>query len=269
MKDFLQHMVIGLKDFSKSLEKKLIFVDKPWALIDSDLEIQKLIFKKNKELIMSKDGQVTIGKWDYFPQADSILIDRGKDKILCNTAFIDEGVMILKLDGTKNNFFVLANENIIPDLNAYKYLNKLRYNTLNIGTRELSNGKILEVSHEDPFYEDYKDYGYYEEYEEYEDDIGDKVTINAKAVRDGVYKLKNKNQKYVIKSSVISIIIYEETYRTKSGLEIMVEQSEPNSYKVGERVWINGEQAPDGEYRIISARNIVVKDGVIIKKKIF
>ena len=67
---------------------------------------------------MSKDGQVNMGKWDYLPEAKSLLIDRGKDTILCNEGFIDEAVMILKMDGTNNNFFVLANENIVPDLDA-------------------------------------------------------------------------------------------------------------------------------------------------------
>ena len=50
--------------------------------------MQKLIFRKNKELIMSKNGQVTIGKWDYFGEAKSLLIDRGANIILCNEGFI-------------------------------------------------------------------------------------------------------------------------------------------------------------------------------------
>ena len=148
MKIYLQNTVKELKNFSKSLNKKSILVDKPWALIDSDLEIQKLIFKKNKELIMSKDGQVNMGKWDYLPEAKSLLIDRGKDTILCNEGFIDEGVIVLKMDGTNNNFFVLANENIIPDLDAYSYLRKLRYRNLNITTRKLTDGKVLEIIQE-------------------------------------------------------------------------------------------------------------------------
>ena len=61
MKIFLQNIVSGLKYYSKSLDKISILIDKPWALLDSDLEIQKLVFKKNKELIMSKDGKVSIG----------------------------------------------------------------------------------------------------------------------------------------------------------------------------------------------------------------
>ena len=254
MKIFLQNIVFGLRNYSKSLDKKSILVDKPWALIDSDLEIQKLIFKKNKELIMSKDGKVTIGKWDYLAEAKSLLIDRGKDKILCNEGFIDDGVLVLKMDGTSNNFFVLANENLVPDLDAYNYLKKLRYSNLNIETRKLTNGKTLEIIC------DY-DYGPVR--------IGNKVTIDADNIKDGVYKSKNKNQKYIIKESIISAIIHENIYKTKNGLEIMIEQNDQYSYETGEYVWLNGIQAPDGEYKVIHGRNIIVKDGVIQKKKFF
>jgi hypothetical protein len=61
-------------------------------MIDDEFEMQKLIFKRDKELIMSKNGKVTIGKWDYFAEAKSLLIDRGFDKLLCNEAFIMKGL---------------------------------------------------------------------------------------------------------------------------------------------------------------------------------
>jgi len=253
MKIFLQNIVKGLNNYSKSLNKKSIFVDKPWALIDSDFEIQKLIFKKNKELIMSKDGQVNIGKWDYLPEAKSLLIDRGKDKILCNEGFVDEGVMVLKMDGTKDNFFVLANENIVPDLDAYTYLKKIRYRNLNITTRKLTDGKTLEVIQD-------KD-------QLNTPIIGNYVTIDAEGVSDGTYK--TPNGKYFVKNSRISSIIHEVIYKTKSGLAIMIEQNDQDLYAKGEKVWINEIQADDGEYKVIGGRNIIVKDGSILKKKLF
>ena len=255
MKIYLQNTVKGLKNFSKSLDKKSILVDKPWALIDSDLEIQKLIFKKNKELIMSKDGQVNMGKWDYLPEAKSLLIDRGKDTILCNEGFIDEGVMVLKMDGANNNFFVLANENIVPDLDAYSYLRKLRYRNLNITTRKLTDGKVLEIIQEKDEWNNPK--------------IGNQVTIDADDVSDGIYKTDKSNRKYIVKSSRIASIIHEVTYKTKNEIEIMVEQNDQYSYSKGENVWVNGVQAVDGEYKVIGGRNIIVEKGRIKKKKLF
>lgn len=254
MKAYLQHIVTDLKNFSKSLDTKSILVDKPWALIDSDFEVQKLIFKKNNELILSKDGQVVIGSWDYLPEARSILIDRGKDKILCNEAFINGAVMILKMDGTKDNFFILANENIIPDLDAYKYLKKLRYMNLNIITGKLPDGNTLEVI---------RNIG------ESEIKVGNKVTIEADEINDGIYKIENTVVKYLIKNSRILEIIYEVPYKTKDGIEIMVEQKSRDYYKKGENVWINNSKAPDGRYKIVNSNNMVVKDGKILKASLF
>lgn len=254
MNIFLQNTVKGLRNFSKSLEKKSILVDKPWALIDSEFEIQKLIFKKNKELIMSKDGKVNIGKWEYLPEAKSLLIYRGKDTILCNEGFINEAVMVLKMDGTNNNFFVLANENILPNLDAYAYLKKLRYRNLKITTRKLANGKFLEILRDNI------------------SDVpktGNQVTIDAENVSDGVYKSYNSNRKYIVNNSRISSIIHEVTYKTKNGPEIMVEQKKQTSYSKGEKVWINEKQAENGKYKVIRGRNIIVENGVIKKKKIF
>jgi hypothetical protein len=48
MKLYLKSIVKQLKNHSASLEKTSIFIDKPWALIDDEFEVQKMIFKRNK-----------------------------------------------------------------------------------------------------------------------------------------------------------------------------------------------------------------------------
>lgn len=123
MRVFLKKISGQLKQFSKSLDKKSILIDQPWALIDDEFEMQKLIFKTDGQLIMSKNGSASTGSWEYLAIANSLLIDRGEDKILCKEEFIDEGILILRLDGTSDKYFALANENIIPDLDIQKYLN--------------------------------------------------------------------------------------------------------------------------------------------------
>ena len=54
MKTYLQNIIPQLKNFSQTLNKTAILINKPWAMIDDEFEIQKLIFKKDKELILSK-----------------------------------------------------------------------------------------------------------------------------------------------------------------------------------------------------------------------
>ena len=98
-----------------------IFVEKPWVIIDENQNIQKYIFKRNGELIMSLNGQVTVGRWEYLSSAKSLLIDRVQDKMLLNQNFIDPAVMILKKDNLYDDSLILANEILLPDLNVMNY----------------------------------------------------------------------------------------------------------------------------------------------------
>ena len=252
MKVFLQHIVSEMKNYSKRLDQQSILIDKPWALIDSDFEIQKLIFKKNKELIMSKNGQVVMGSWEYLAEARSLLIDRGKDKILCNEAFINEGVMILKMDGTNNTFFILANENIVPDLDAYRYLRQLRIKALNIETLELTTGETLEVVLH-PGSTSIQ--------------TGNRVTINTSTIPDGNYKIHNTNITLAIKDCLIEEKIYSYSYQTKDDQELIIDQKYHTEYRLGDRVWLKGALAPDGEYKIPGRQRLTVKGGKISELK--
>src|SRR4051812_4384578 len=125
MKEYLSNLLPRVKEFSASLDKQEIFINKAWVWVDSDNNQQKLIFKRNGELIMSLNGNATVGKWEYIKAAKSLLLDRIYDKVLLNQAFVDEAVMILKHDGTKGDNFMLINELLIPDLNVDNYLKAL------------------------------------------------------------------------------------------------------------------------------------------------
>ena len=82
MKTYLQEIVNRLSQFSEKLDNATLFIDKPWVLIDTESNYHKYIFKRNGQLIMSLNGQVQLGKWEYLTVAKSILIDRIKDKVL-------------------------------------------------------------------------------------------------------------------------------------------------------------------------------------------
>ena len=247
MKIYLKSIVKQLQKFSASLDKTSILIDKPWAMIDEEFEMQKLIFKKNKELILSKNGQVQIGKWDYYPEAKSLLIDRNVDKLLCNEAFIDKGIMILRLDGTDNRFFMLANENIVPDLDANGYLKKLRYQILRIVEKRLVDGKILEIQREYDLPE-----------------IGDSVTIDAEPVQDGKYQL-SKQEYFEIKRSRIYKILTETQYTNPDGQEIVIQQQYNGNILRGDYVFMFGKQIDNAVINFSKSKNLIVKDGIIIK----
>jgi hypothetical protein len=247
---YLKSIVNQLRNYSATLDKTSILIDKPWALIDEEFEMQKLIFKKDKELILSKNGQVQIGKWDYFPEAKSLLIERNSDKILCNEAFIDKGVMVLRLDGTDSRFFILANENVVPDLDANRYLKELRYQKLKIAETNLIDGKILEVQREDGWHQPR---------------IGNPVTVEAETIEDGKYQLAKQNQYFEIKKGRIFKILTETKYTNPSGQEISIQQQDNWKIKYGDYVFMLGRQV---DYAIIDfskTKNLVVRNGIVIR----
>jgi hypothetical protein len=244
MKQYLNNLLPRIKQFSESLDKKESFIDTPWVIVDEDLNQQKYIFKRNGELIMSLNGQVSIGKWEYLSTAKSLLIDRNQDKILLNQFFVDPAVMVLSLDGRKEDYLILANEILVPDLDVTGYLKRLYYQKNNIATRRLKTGELLELSFGDTVY-------------------GSEVKIEGQPVSDGFVESAEPGKKYVIKDSKIIKVLVMEKFNTNKG-EIVVETKERDVPSNGDFVFQNNDVAPDGKYRLGFMWNIVVKNGRVV-----
>lgn len=232
MKIYLQNIISNLKQFSESLNKHNLLINKPWTLIDSDFDIQKLIFKKDKSLILSKDGQATIGKWDYFPEARSLLIDRGTDKILCNETYIDDSILVLKMDGKNNKFFILANQNAIPSLDAYAYLRKLYCYHFGVNIKLLTDNRYLQINPTSD-----NTFG-----------VGSFVIVDGVSAPDGEYVIKGNRQKvYVFKNTIVAVK-YLKNYILKNGDNLIIEQDNKNSFQVGNIVALQHRTIQDGVY---------------------
>ena len=250
MKQYVYNLIPRLKQYSESLDKKELFVGLPWVYIDEHDNKQKYIFQRNGDLIMSLNGQVTMGKWEYLASAKSLLIDRVIDKILLNQAFIDPALMILKKDGFQNEFFFLANEILIPDLNISDYIQKFYHRAKNIRSLKLKDGQILEIH----------DYDYDSSL------FGKEVTIEASPVTDGVYEEAASNRKVAVKNGKIHNVYVLQVYETNHG-PITIEKSltQGEDIKKGYPVFQDGQPAPDGKYRLDFLYSINVKDGKIAK----
>lgn len=254
MKIYLQDLVNRLAQFSEKLDNTTLFIDKPWVLIDSNSNYHKYIFKRNGELVMSLNGQVQIGKWEYLSAAKSILIDRIKDKILLNQSFFDSAVMVLKIDGSNSQLFVLANETIIPDLDVEKYLQSLAYRKFNIITGRLENGKTLEIYRgtSDPHLR-----------------IGAKATIDGSEPEDGKYKSQSTGRYYEIRNGKLFRITQTFNYQTTDGQSLTIEQTFGSSISLGDLVYLDNEPARTGKYKLGFLNVITVVNGVISKKSMF
>jgi hypothetical protein len=246
MRLFISNLIPRLRQFSENLDRKEFFLDIPWVIVDENLNQQKYIFKRNGELVMSLNGQVTIGKWEYFSTAKSLLIDRIQDKILLNQSFISPAVMILKKDGLIEDNVILVNQILLPDLNIDDYLKRLYYQKNNIIFKQLNTVELLEL-------------------EQYEGPIiGKEVTIEGDPIPDGFVQLAGSQNKYLIKDSKIAKVLVDRSYNSDKG-EIVIETEEYLNPSKGDFVFQNGNVAPDGKYKLGFMWYIVIENGKIVK----
>lgn len=255
MKDYLKSWIPRIQDFSLKLDKLSKLYNQPWVLVNDLNDFIKIIFQDRGKLIVSRNGVVSDGSWELVSSANSILLDINNEKRLYNHQFIDNGLMILKLDGHSTDFFVLANQNIIPDLDVLSYLTA-KYSVPSSSNSktsivsnfekevQLENGHILQIV---------KDLGY----------SGSPVKINNKDVPEGFYRLANQDIAYEIRDSEIIMEYYIEKFRQEDGQIIEIGGNRISGITKGSPVWLEDHPAPDGHYKKGWFSKIEVKNGKI------
>jgi hypothetical protein len=134
LQELIKDLQSTLKNYSQGLANRNMLVDIPWTRVDGDLNLQRLIFRKDNSLYIVKEGEIQESKWEYLPAMNSLVIEIGGKKILMNEVFADGKALILKRDGVSMDFLSFANQNELPDLDLVKYLKSLKEN----GSKEFS-----------------------------------------------------------------------------------------------------------------------------------
>ena len=254
MKDILKYYAKILTAYTLTLKKTEILIDKPWALIDDDGQLQKLIFRRNNRLILSKNGAVIEGTWEYIPEAKALLINRGADKILLKEQFIDDNVLIMKKDGTENDFYALANENTIIDYNVPQYLNSLRCKNLFIKEVKLTSGLKLSV-HNGYSYLDIQN-----DVEFLDDDF------NPRNVPDGIYVTENKNRTLYIKNSKIELVKENAVEILEHGETIEIPEGYEHApvYNINKKITVNGKPVLNGKFKTSGNHIYEIRESTIV-----
>ncbi|MCY7351551.1 MAG: hypothetical protein LH606_12945 [Cytophagaceae bacterium] len=167
-----------LQGFSKRLDDLTMLTNQHWVVVDEIDKVKTVyIFRANKELLISCNGQVEKGSWDYLGNS-SLLIDKKDNSYLFKHGFFDENILALKVDG-KNEYAFLVNENKYEEeINTFKsvteFLNKKYINS--------NAQKALEIKYEIEKPEGYKAQQYIpqsinQETEEYHDDNFNTILI--------------------------------------------------------------------------------------------
>ncbi|TFV93178.1 hypothetical protein E4S40_13010 [Algoriphagus kandeliae] len=125
LQDLIKDLQSTLKSYSQGLAKQNLLVDIPWTMVDGDLNLQRLIFRKDNSLYIVREGEIQESKWEYLPAMNSLVIEVGGKKILMNEIFADGKALLLKKDGGTLEFLAFANQKELPDLRLREYLNDI------------------------------------------------------------------------------------------------------------------------------------------------
>ena len=141
MKTYFSDIIPRIQRFSQELDNLTLLTNQHWVVVD-ELKNSKLvyIFRNNSELLISQDGKVEKGKWEYLGN-NSLLIEKKEECYLFRHGFFDSNILALKVDGRDEYAFLVNENNYGGDLNSIdKVLNFLEAKYLTLLTR---NDKII------------------------------------------------------------------------------------------------------------------------------
>jgi hypothetical protein len=149
MKTYLADIIPKIKKYSEKLDNLTLLTNQHWVVID-ELQNSKFvyIFRNNFELLISQNGKVEKGKWEYLGN-NSLLIERKEDSYLFKHGFFDSNILALKVDGRDEYAFLVNENNYGGDLNSIdKVLNFLETKYLGIiPPNQIGKGNIPEIKY--------------------------------------------------------------------------------------------------------------------------
>jgi hypothetical protein len=125
MNSYIADFIPRLKSFSKQLNNLTLLADKEWVLFDPiSTERRIYIFRRNGELLISQQGNVTIAKWELIGEKSLLLNIEGKNYLLKH-GFLDDSLFALKLDGKREYFIFIEESRFNHNINTLPAIEKL------------------------------------------------------------------------------------------------------------------------------------------------
>ena len=123
MINYIQQLLPRIRAFSSDLDKKELFVDKLFTLLQPNNEVHQYTFNRDGRLILSINGVTTLGTWELLATGQ-LLINRGTSIITLDFDFLHPDVLIMKMGGTVDNPFIIYDNRVIEDGNVLNFLRK-------------------------------------------------------------------------------------------------------------------------------------------------
>jgi len=135
----MSDIIPKLQRLSRQLNELTLIQNHHWVAFDGSTETKTTyIFRDNKDLLISQNGQVKKSKWDYLGN-QTILIENSEESLLFRISFFDESVLVLNLHDTDTYAFFLNETKIGTSFKTIEKLNEYlnRKYSVNGGTNKV------------------------------------------------------------------------------------------------------------------------------------
>ena len=118
MQTYISDIIPSISRYSKQLNDETLLTSRHWVVIDEIVNRKNIyIFRKNRDLLISTNGLVEKGTWDYLGN-DKILIEQNGKAFLFRHGFFEDDFLALKLDGGEEYAFLVNEQKIDENLNS-------------------------------------------------------------------------------------------------------------------------------------------------------
>jgi hypothetical protein len=153
---YIKQIIPELTKFSKKLDDISVFQNQKWINLDTDSSLKKLyIFRPENKLIVSINGDVTLGYWEYIDDC-TILISLDGLKRLLRHKFINDEFLILNADNTEDYAFFIKEDESLKHINSMEMILNRINNITQIPKLNWEYNIISEYDSYDIFWGNYK-----------------------------------------------------------------------------------------------------------------
>lgn len=118
MRTFIADIIPKIQRFSQRLDDLTKLTNQHWVSLGDISQTKRVfIFRANNQLLISDNGIVEKGSWEYLGN-QSLLLDTKSESYLLKHGFFDENVIALKLDSTDSYAFFVNETKYHSELNS-------------------------------------------------------------------------------------------------------------------------------------------------------
>lgn len=126
MRTYVLDILNRYKRYNENLDIKTFLCNKSWSVFNDGYYKEVYIFQENGSLILSINGKVNNGSWQYITANKSIIISSHEQSYMLHPYIFDNLIFVLQQDGTDNYVFMIdeaQSKTFLPctlmDISAY------------------------------------------------------------------------------------------------------------------------------------------------------